>query len=559
MRDILRKSKPQRLDDLIALNALYRPGPLRSGMVDDYIARKQGKTEIKYELPELEPILADTYGVIAYQEQVMRISNVVAGFTLGEADLLRKAMGKKNAEVMAKMRGKFVEGAKKLGTDEKKAAPSFDLMEHFAGYGFNKSHSTAYAFLAYQTAYLKANYPWHFAAALLTIEAQNTDKLALYLGECRDRGIPVLPPDINESQLRFTVDAGKGVRFGLTAIKNVGEGAIESLLERPHEAGPHHARSHALCEDLDLRLVNKRVFESLTKAGAFDSLADGHGATRRCRRWRCGRGCSPRSTRRASTARACSAIATRVRRSCSAASTTTSDGRRRGATRRRCRRRRRGPRPSSSASRRRRSASTGAAIRSIATPTALKAVRRARPIAELAEAQPVAGAAATRGDRAAASRSSPTRAIGGIVAACRQLKTRKGDRMAVFTLEDAHRRRRSRRVSRSLSSARAALIETGTLVLVRGKLERDDETVADPGVRDRAARQRARAAGARGGDPSAGCRPTAACSKRSAKSSRAIAAIAACRSRSNTGAAAAAGCACGRRQRRRSACGRRRR
>ncbi len=159
MRDILRKAKPQRLEDLIALNALYRPGPLRSGMVDDFIARKQGRTEVKYELPELEPILADTYGVIAYQEQVMRISNVLAGFTLGEADLLRKAMGKKNPEVMAKMRGKFVEGAKRNGINEKKAARIFELMEHFAGYGFNKSHSTAYALLAYQTAYLKANYP----------------------------------------------------------------------------------------------------------------------------------------------------------------------------------------------------------------------------------------------------------------------------------------------------------------------------------------------------------------------------------------------------------------
>src|SRR5262249_40051364 len=168
--EILGKAKPQRLDDLIALNALYRPGPLRSGMVDDFIARKQGKTEVKYELPELEPILADTYGVIAYQEQVMRISNVVAGFTLGEADLLRKAMGKKNPEVMAKMRGKFIAGAKKKGHNEKKATHIFELMEHFAGYGFNKSHSTAYAFLAYQTAYLKANYPWHFASALLTIE-----------------------------------------------------------------------------------------------------------------------------------------------------------------------------------------------------------------------------------------------------------------------------------------------------------------------------------------------------------------------------------------------------
>src|SRR5581483_11323731 len=253
---------------------LYRPGPLRSGMVDDFIARKGGKVEIAYELPQLEPILRDTYGVIAYQEQVMRIASELAGFTLGEADILRKAMGKKKADVMQAMRAKFVEGARKNGHSEKKAAHLFDLMEHFAGYGFNKSHSTAYAFLAYQTAYLKANYPWHFAAALLTIESQNTDKLALYLGECRDRGIPVLAPDINESQLRFTVDPGKGVRFGLTAIKNVGEGAIESLLKVRAEQ-KRITSLVGLCEDLDLRLVNKRVFESLIKAGAFDSLARG--------------------------------------------------------------------------------------------------------------------------------------------------------------------------------------------------------------------------------------------------------------------------------------------
>src|SRR5471030_2148811 len=188
----------------------------------------------------------------------MRISNVLAGFTLGEADILRKAMGKKSAEVMQKQRAKFVDGAKKRGVNEKKAAGIFDLMEHFAGYGFNKSHSTAYAFLAYQTAYLKANYPWHFAASLLTIESQNTDKLALYLGECRDRQIPVLPPDINESELRFTVTPD-GVRFGLTAIKNVGEGAVESLLGVRAKQG--RIRSlQSLCEDLDLRLVNKRVF-----------------------------------------------------------------------------------------------------------------------------------------------------------------------------------------------------------------------------------------------------------------------------------------------------------
>ena len=226
MRELLRKAKPERLDDLIALNALYRPGPLKSGMVDDWVARKQGKTEVKYELPQLEPILSDTYGVIAYQEQVMRIAQALAGFTLGQADVLRKAMGKKDPKVMAKQREAFMDGARGKGLNEKKAAKIFDLMEYFAGYGFNKSHSTAYAFLAYQTAYLKANYPWHFAAALLTIEAQNTDKLAIYLAESRDRAIPVLPPDINESQLHFSVEPGRGVRFGLTAIKGLGESAI---------------------------------------------------------------------------------------------------------------------------------------------------------------------------------------------------------------------------------------------------------------------------------------------------------------------------------------------
>ena len=277
MREILRKAKPQRLDDLIALNALYRPGPLRSGMVDDFIARKHGRVKVTYEVKELEPILADTYGVIAYQEQVMRVASVLAGFTLGEADLLRKAMGKKKADVMQAQRTKFVSGAIARGINEKKATKIFDLMEHFAGYGFNKSHSTAYALLAYQTAYLKANYPWHFAAALLTIEAQNTDKLAVYLTECRDRGIPVLPPDINKSQLAFTVTP-EGVRFGLTAIKNVGEGAIASILGVRATHGKMTSL-HTLCDELDLRLVNKRVLESLVKAGAFDSFATGQERT----------------------------------------------------------------------------------------------------------------------------------------------------------------------------------------------------------------------------------------------------------------------------------------
>src|SRR5688500_11333091 len=273
MRDILRKAKPQRLDDLIALNALYRPGPLRSGMVDDFIARKHGRVKVVYEVKELEPILADTYGVIAYQEQVMRIAQTLAGFTMGQADVLRKAMGKKDPKVMAKQRDDFMAGARKLGINEKKAGKIFELMEYFAGYGFNKSHSTAYALLAYQTAYLKANYPWHFAAALLTIESQNTDKLAVYLGECRDRGIPVLPPDINQSQLNFSVEPGKGVRFGLTAIKGLGDGAVNAVIAVRSEMGGQITSLPALCEAVDLRIVNKRVFEALVKAGACDSLA----------------------------------------------------------------------------------------------------------------------------------------------------------------------------------------------------------------------------------------------------------------------------------------------
>jgi DNA polymerase-3 subunit alpha len=472
MRDILRKSKPQRLEDLIALNALYRPGPLRSGMVDDYIARKQGKTEIKYELPALEPILADTYGVIAYQEQVMRISNVVAGFTLGEADLLRKAMGKKNAEVMAKMRGKFVEGARKLGTPEKKGAPLFDLMAHFAGYGFNKSHSTAYAFLAYQTAYLKANYPWHFAASLLTIESQNTDKLALYLGECRDRGIPVLPPDINQSQLRFTVEPDKGVRFGLTAIKNVGEGAIESLLAVRKAQGAIRSLQ-SLCEDLDLRLVNKRVFESLTKAGAFDSLARGTAyeglPTLQLR---------PRIL--AAVDAACEHGA-RMQRSRDSGQDNLFGG------------------PVDDAG------TDGEGAQSAPLPAAVPWTETeqlgfeketlglywsghpvdpyadalklfgAKTIAALAEAQPVPEVADSWGPGGRKPMEADT-SVGGIVAACRQLKTRKGDRMAVFTLEDAIGGVEIVVFPEAYARA-ATLIETGTLVLVRGKLERDDETV----------------------------------------------------------------------------------
>jgi len=270
MREILRRAKPQRLEDLIAMNALYRPGPLKGGMVDDYINRKAGRSVVKYDLPVLEPVLADTYGVIAYQEQVMRMASVVAGFTMGQSDVLRKAMGKKDPKVMAKQREAFMKGALEKNVNEKKASKIFELMEFFAGYGFNKSHSTAYAFLAYQTAYLKANYPRHFAAALLTIEAANTEKLAVYISESRERGIQVLPPDINESQLHFTV-VPEGVRFGLTAIKGLGEGAIRSLIEVRERTG-RITSIHQLCEELDLRLVNKKVLEALVRSGACDSL-----------------------------------------------------------------------------------------------------------------------------------------------------------------------------------------------------------------------------------------------------------------------------------------------
>jgi DNA polymerase-3 subunit alpha len=272
MRDTLRKAKPQCLEDLIALNALYRPGPLRGGVVDDYIARKQGRVEVKYEVPQMEPLVKETYGVIAYQEQVMRLASELAGFTLGEADELRRAMGKKDAAKMAAKRAGFLEGCRKNGIPAKKAAKIFEYIEYFAGYGFPKAHSTTYALLAYQTAYLKTNFPRHFMAALLTIESQNSDKVALYLAECRDLGVPVLPPDVNKSELHFVVQPG-GVRFGLGAVKGAGEGAIQSLLAARRDMGGRIDSVFALTERIDLRLVNKKVLECLVKAGAFDALA----------------------------------------------------------------------------------------------------------------------------------------------------------------------------------------------------------------------------------------------------------------------------------------------
>jgi len=274
MRDTLRKAKPQCLEDLIALNALYRPGPLRGGVVDDYINRKHGRVEVDYLLQQMEPVLKETHGVIAYQEQVMRLASELAGFTLGQADELRRAMGKKDAAKMQAQRDAFMAGCKARGIPEKKAGKVFELIDYFAGYGFNKSHSTAYALLAYQTAYLKANYPRHFMAALLTIESEDTDKIALYLDECRELGVPILPPDVNLSELPFVVQPD-GVRFGLGAVKGAGEGAINSVLETRRTLGGRVTSPFSLVEHADLRLVNKKVLEALIKSGAFDSLAPG--------------------------------------------------------------------------------------------------------------------------------------------------------------------------------------------------------------------------------------------------------------------------------------------
>ncbi len=271
MKEILRKLQPSRFDDLIALNALYRPGPLKGGMVDDFIERRHGRKRIEYPMPELEPILEPTYGVIVYQEQVMQIAQVLAGYSLGEADLLRRAMGKKKVEIMEQERKKYMAGAKHLGKDLKKAEAVFDLMAQFAGYGFNKSHSTAYALLAYQTAYLKTHYPAQFMAAMLTAETANTDKVVKYMGECAEMSIQVRPPQINSSDKFFRADGSACINFGMAAVKNVGEGAIDAILaSRSQRDG--FSSLFEFCEEVDLRSVNKRVIESLIKAGAFDSL-----------------------------------------------------------------------------------------------------------------------------------------------------------------------------------------------------------------------------------------------------------------------------------------------
>jgi DNA polymerase III subunit alpha len=270
MRDILRRYQPTRIEDLTALNALYRPGPIQGGMIDDFINRKHGKTKVAYELPQLKDILEETYGVILYQEQVMQIANRLAGFSLGEADILRRIMGKKKKEEMPAQRGKFLVGCTANRVPEKKAERIFSLMEEFAGYGFNKSHSCAYALLAYQTAYLKTHYPVEFMAALLTSEAGNTDKVVKYINEARGMSISILPPDVNESDLYFT-PVGEAIRFGLAAIKNVGENTAKAIRESRLAQGEFKSL-YDFCERIESRFLNKRVFESLIKSGALDSL-----------------------------------------------------------------------------------------------------------------------------------------------------------------------------------------------------------------------------------------------------------------------------------------------
>jgi DNA polymerase III subunit alpha len=485
MRDILRKAKPQRFEDLIALNALYRPGPLRGGMVDDFINRKHGRVEVKYPLPQLEKVLHETYGVIAYQEQVMRVANEVAGFTLGEADLLRKAMGKKNIDVMQAQRQKFIDGARSRHVEPKKAGELFDLMEAFAGYGFNKSHSTTYALVAYQTAYLKANYAAHFMAALLTIESQNTAKLSMYLGECRDLGVTVLAPDINSSELPFTVTPG-GVRFGLGAVKNVGEGAVLALLDVRRQKG--RVRSlYQLCEQLDSRQVNRRVFESLIKAGALDSLAAGSPTI----------GSLPVAALRARLFAAVEKAldyGTRSRRDrdqgqaqlfggfdeqehdAAAAGVELPDA------------------PAWTEAQQLAGEKESLGLYWSGHPierysAELQAIG-ARTIAELL------GNDEPNGEDGAAGPRAFEVTVGGIIGAVRPLKTRKGDRMAAFALDDPQGSVEVVAFPETFARA-SSLIQTDSMVLVKGKFERDEESnrllateiVGIDTVREKAARQ----------------------------------------------------------------------
>jgi len=277
MKELIKRLQPDTFEDIVALVALFRPGPLQSGMVDDFVNRKHGRAKVDYPHPDLEPVLKPTYGVIVYQEQVMQIAQVLAGYSLGGADMLRRAMGKKKPEEMAKQRELFLAGAKNRDIDEKTAGPIFDLMEKFAEYGFNKSHSAAYALVAYQTAWLKAHYPAAFMAAVLSADMDNTDKIVGLIDDCRDLGLNVLAPDVNSSKIQFTVADDKSIRYGLGAIKGVGEAALTGIVSE-REQGQPFTSLYDFCQRVDMKKVNRRVMGSLVKAGAFDSLG-GHRAS----------------------------------------------------------------------------------------------------------------------------------------------------------------------------------------------------------------------------------------------------------------------------------------
>jgi len=268
MKDLLIRMKPDSIEDIIALISLYRPGPMK--YADDFIAQKQGKKQIVYEDPRLEPILKETYGIPLYQEQVMQIAGVIGGFTMADADNLRRAMSKKKIDAMERESSKFIAGAKKNGIPEQKAKKLWEQMETFSGYGFNKSHSAAYTMISFQTAYLKAHYPVEFMTALLTSEKNTRDNIVKYMASCREMGINVLPPDINESYTDFSV-VGGNIRFGLSAVKNVGAGAVDSIITSRESEG-RFTSFQSFCDRIDLHKVNKKVMESLIKCGAFDSL-----------------------------------------------------------------------------------------------------------------------------------------------------------------------------------------------------------------------------------------------------------------------------------------------
>ena len=446
MRDTLRKAKPQCLEDLIALNALYRPGPLRGGVVDDYINRKHGRVEIKYDLPQMESVLKETYGVIAYQEQVMRLASELAGFSLGQADELRRAMGKKDAAKMQAQRDAFMRGCRANGIPDKKSNKIFEFIEFFAGYGFNKSHSTTYALLAYQTAYLKANYPQHFMAALLTIESQSSDKIALYLAECRELDVPVLPPDVNRSSLAFTVEPG-GVRFGLGAVKGAGEGAIQSVLDTRAAMGGRISSLFELVEQVDLRLTNKKVFEALIKAGACDSLSS-----------------DDRETHLAWRARLLAGLdrlldhGGRHQRSLEQGQNLLFGG----------------DHPPGTAD----SLASLPVAKPLTETEALTFEKEAlglymsgHPLTRYAEALATVGARPL----ATLTQSEADVNIGGVVTGLRIVKTRRGDRMAVFVLEDQDGKVETVVYPEAFTKY-AGLIPADAMVMVRGKFERDEET-----------------------------------------------------------------------------------